>query len=183
MQPRQTARTTTATINIGSTLNFMASHRQGSASPAGHYHRDAKTVGRSASIRLPGREGELSLGKVSHGNHQNPQGDEYPEAERCSDQQTCVHCAFPFIRARLKPQARVRGNAIYITSAACVQKDRDESASLYFGPFGASLLGLAGSLLLSRSASACCAFLNASYSGVPGLGGTPLGIPPSHSGA
>ena len=123
------------------------------------------------------------MSKVSHGNHHNPQADEYAEAERCSDQQTCVHCAFPFIRARLKSQARVRGNAIYITSAACVQKDRDESASLYFGPFGASLLGLAGSLLLSRSASACCAFLNASYSGVPGLGGTPLGIPPSHSGA
>jgi hypothetical protein len=60
---------------------------------------------------------------------------------------------------------------------------RDGRASLYCSPFGASLLGLAGSLLLSRSASACRAFMNASYSGVPGLGGTPLGIPPSHSGA
>ena len=48
---------------------------------------------------------------------------------------------------------------------------------------GFSALGFAGSLLLSRSASACCAFLKASYSGVPGLGGTPFGVPPNHSGA
>jgi len=182
MQPRQTARTTTATINIGSTLNAMASHRRDQRRQRDTITGKQRRWVDQQRLDCPA-ERVLSLSKVSHGNHQNPQGDEYPEAERCSDQQTCVHCAFPFIRARLKSQARVRGNAIYITSAACVQKDRDESASLYFGPFGASLLGLAGSLLLSRSASACCAFLNASYSGVPGLGGTPLGIPPSHSGA
>ena len=28
-----------------------------------------------------------------------------------------------------------------------------------------------------------CAFMKASYSGVPGLGGTPFGVPPNHSGA
>ena len=46
-----------------------------------------------------------SLGKVRHGNHQNPQGNEEPQPERCSYQQTCVHFAFPFIRARLTPRA------------------------------------------------------------------------------
>jgi hypothetical protein len=51
-------------------------------------------------------------------------------------------------------------------------------------PFiGGEALGLGGSLLLSRLASASCFFLKASYSGVPGLGGISFGAPPNHSGA
>jgi hypothetical protein len=53
----------------------------------------------------------------------------------------------------------------------------------YCGNLGGSAFGLTGFLLLSRSASACCAFLKASYSGVPGLGGTSFGAPPNHVGA
>jgi len=123
-------------------------------------------------------EGALSLGKVRHGNHHNPQGDEYPEAERCSDQQNLRPLCFPIHTRSAKSQARVCEMPSTFTSAACVQKDRDESASFISGP-SEPRFWLAGSLLLSRSASACCAFLNASYSAVPGLGGTPLGIRPA----
>jgi len=118
-------------------------------------------------------EGALSLGKVRHGNHHNPQGDEYPRGRAVLRSTNLRPLCFPFIRARLKSQARVCGNAIYITSAACVQKDRDESASfisalrsLAFGP--RRVLAF-----VSPQLRPAAPFLNASYSAVPGLGGTP----------
>ena len=56
-------------------------------------------------------------------------------------------------------------------------------AQTYCVSFGAPALGLGGSLLLSRLASASCFFVKASYSGVPGLGGRSFGAPPNHVGA
>ena len=58
-----------------------------------------------------------------------------------------------------------------------------QRAQTYCVSFGVSALGLGGSLLLSRLASASCFFVKASYSGVPGLGGMSFGAPPNHVGA
>jgi hypothetical protein len=43
-----------------------------------------------------------------------------------------------------------------------------------------SAFAAGGSFFLTRSASASCFFLQASYSGVPGRGGKSFGNPPAH---